>query len=157
PFSSRSQREGVWEQVAASTFIHESNFSHPFFFDGDNGIVLSGLEVKKSRDGGKTWEALLIPGGKGFYSVAFADKKYGWVVGEGLEDKPLVMKTSDGGASWKSASLNLQETHELKATRFSDICLTAGRVWLISENNAIAASVENAGATVWSKHQLGDG
>ena len=54
--------------------------------------------VYHSRDGGKTWEGVDVPGtGFTFKALTFADSQHGWAVG----GSGLVIRTNDGGRSWE--------------------------------------------------------
>lgn len=151
----RSQNT-TWELVGDSKSIHEPNFSHPFFFDPNNGFVISGLEINRSADGGATWNPISLSPGRAFYSFAFADRKNGWAVGTSPDDKPLIMETTDSGSTWQSVIFEQDTANELKATKFTDICLSAGQVWLLSKNYITGPTRDPSGNEVWSKRRLGN-
>jgi photosystem II stability/assembly factor-like uncharacterized protein len=64
----------------------------------------------KTIDGGKTWLSLIKNEGSPFTSVFFTDDKTGYVVGNGEWDesgngyKHIILKTIDGGTTWKTLS-----------------------------------------------------
>jgi photosystem II stability/assembly factor-like uncharacterized protein len=79
---------------------------------GDRSILTS------TSDGGKTWTAKKVPmeldtsGGESlasadpiFYDVRFMDAQHGWIVGEFGK----IMRTDDGGATWKEQERSLME------------------------------------------------
>lgn len=53
-----------------------------------------------TRDGGETWHDLKIPQGT-VGEVYFHDESIGWAVSQREEDSFQLMKTVDGGATWK--------------------------------------------------------
>jgi photosystem II stability/assembly factor-like uncharacterized protein len=88
------------------------NVSDLFFRDKENGYLLAGNRVLTTDDGGASWRearrftAAEFGGAEPeLYSVRFADKKKGWIVGnlargEDILDS-LVLHTTDGGATWQ--------------------------------------------------------
>jgi photosystem II stability/assembly factor-like uncharacterized protein len=58
--------------------------------------------VKRSSDGGKTWEpALTGPRFREIYSLGFYNKEIGWAVGPLIDsDKIVLAITGDGGKTW---------------------------------------------------------
>lgn len=87
-----------------------------FFLNKEDGYLLAANRIYVSEDGGETWrESARFPasafGGAEpeLYSVRFTSKKRGWIVGsvsrrERVVDS-LVLKTTDGGASWERVSV----------------------------------------------------
>src|SRR5277367_2025908 len=64
---------------------------------GSNGVIL------QSKDMGKTWQRLRVPGGEtlDFRSIQALDARTAYVMSSGDGDKSRIYKTSDGGANWK--------------------------------------------------------
>src|SRR5277367_5144043 len=64
---------------------------------GSNGVIL------QSKDMGKTWQRLRVPGGEtlDFRSIQARDAQTAYVMSSGDGDKSRIYKTSDGGANWK--------------------------------------------------------
>lgn len=151
----RSQKM-TWDLIAEAKSIHEPNFSHPLFLDPNNGMVISGLEMIRSADGGRTWSSISLSSGKEFYSFAFADHQNGWAVGTDSDNKPLIMMTVDGGFTWQSVTFDQQAVEEVKATKVTDICLTSGQVWLLTENSITGPIRDPSGNEIWSRRQLGN-
>lgn len=63
-------------------------------------VCCVGPQITRSVDGGKTWEVLppqLSSYGGRFRAVQFADLNTGWITG----DAGALLKTRDGGATWK--------------------------------------------------------
>jgi len=78
----------------------------------DNGVVWAvGYDgqdpqrIRYSIDGGNTWEVKPVQtDGFDLKAISFPDAKNGWVVG----DYGLVLKTSDGGRTWKQIKVPTQ-------------------------------------------------
>jgi photosystem II stability/assembly factor-like uncharacterized protein len=64
---------------------------------GSNGVIL------QSKDMGKTWQRLRVPGGEAldFRSIQARDAQTAYVMSSGDGDKSRIYKTIDGGANWK--------------------------------------------------------
>lgn len=129
------------------------------FIDADRGWAvgqiwdrLKGGEVPsavilRTTDGGSTW---LMQRFKriGFASLTFLDAKTGWVLGYGGKSTgtlPILLSTSDGGASWSSerpldevsASLPLSR-RELANAQLTDVAVTPdGQIWLVGDHGLI--------------------
>ena len=94
------QQTGVAESV-----------SDIYFRDKEDGYLLAGNKILLTEDGGETWRTAhtFAPAEFGgalpdLYSVRFASKKRGWVVGsvsrgDNVVDS-LLLYTDDGGSSW---------------------------------------------------------
>jgi photosystem II stability/assembly factor-like uncharacterized protein len=80
------------------------------FSDPLHGWVVGIRSVARSVDGGSTWQTVLsspqaeglsVGNTYGLLDVAASDDRHAWVVGSGGHDQPLVLSTSDGGATWQ--------------------------------------------------------
>ncbi|HEX8179928.1 MAG TPA: YCF48-related protein [Pyrinomonadaceae bacterium] len=88
------------------------SISDLYFRDKDNGYLLSGNRILNTSDGGVSWREVrrFQPAEFGgadpeLYSVRFASKKKGWIVGnlnrrDSVVDS-LVLFTADGGETWQ--------------------------------------------------------
>lgn len=83
-----------------------------YFLDKEDGYLLAGNRIFNTRDGGKTWNEMrkFLPTDfdgalPELYSIRFADKKRGWVVGSvsrrDVVVDSLVLHTDDGGVVWQ--------------------------------------------------------
>jgi len=99
----------TWAQQSIPT---ADSINDLYFRDKENGFLLAGSRIFSTHDSGATWiesrHFLSTDFGGGtleLYSVRFATKKKGWVVGsisrrDTVIDS-LVLFTNDGGASWQ--------------------------------------------------------
>lgn len=78
-------------------------------FDANHALVMSsglgeegGAKVFGTKDGGFTWNLLLNVQEKGvfFDSMDFWNTSEGIILGDPIDTKPYLLKTSDGGLSW---------------------------------------------------------
>ena len=93
-------------EIAATDSINDI-----YFRDREDGYVLAGNRVLVTEDGGHSWResGKFLPAAFGgalpeLYSVRFASKKRGWIVGsvsrrDTVVDS-LVLSTADGGQTW---------------------------------------------------------
>jgi photosystem II stability/assembly factor-like uncharacterized protein len=123
---------------------------------GDRSILVS------TSDGGKTWRARKVPmeadlsGGQSLaaadpilYDIKFVDAQNGWIVGEFGK----ILRTRDGGETWKEQTKSL-----LEGTEFFDLLdlPTLFGIDARDEQNAVAAGLEahiartRDGGTKWT-------
>ena len=109
-FLSRTEDGGAsWTRQNVGT---KSAINDIYFRDKEAGFFLAGNSIFVTRDNGVTWNQLKIFSPEEFdgadvelYSVRFANKKKGWVVGsiskrDRVIDSVLVY-TEDGGETWR--------------------------------------------------------
>jgi len=109
---------------------------------GDRSMLVS------TSDGGQTWRARKVPmegdlsGGQSlaaadpiFYDVKFLDSKNGWIVGEFGK----ILRTQDGGETWKEQTKSL-----LEGTEFFDLLdlPTLFGLDAVTNEKAVAAGLE---------------
>jgi photosystem II stability/assembly factor-like uncharacterized protein len=66
------------------------------FIDSLEGWLAQNGGVSHTRDGGRTWQFILLKPLQFTYGVFFLGRDYGWVAG----GNGFVYRTTDGGASW---------------------------------------------------------
>jgi photosystem II stability/assembly factor-like uncharacterized protein len=125
-----------------------------YFRDSDNGYLLAGNKILTTEDGGATWRAAHTFAPAEFdgatpelYSVRFATKKRGWIVGSVSRGSDVVdsllIYTDDGGASWLRRTLPARV--ELLHLDFHG----EKRGWIVGDRGTILHT-EDAGAT-WTR------
>jgi len=77
------------------------------FSDDRHGWAVGDNTIVSTVDGGRTWTAHTEAAGT-LYSVACGDATHVWAVGCGGGDQPLVLASSDGGATWREQSVPLR-------------------------------------------------
>jgi photosystem II stability/assembly factor-like uncharacterized protein len=133
---------GQWTQVFPTPY----RYVDVDFFDENTGFIVSLEEVYKSSDGGESWEAVVIPGSKEYYSdIVVIDKDIIWNVSGGYVKSPgngVVCKSEDGGNTWE--------------VRLFDVALDFYELYFYNENtgflctNAPYYYYTNDGGEIWT-------
>ncbi|MDT7603955.1 MAG: hypothetical protein QOF61_1952 [Acidobacteriota bacterium] len=132
----------------------EESVNDIYFRDKDNGYLLSGNRIVSTGDGGESWRIAhtFAPAEFGgaapdLYSVRFATKKRGWIVGSlSRRDEvvdSLLLYTDDGGASWQRRTV--PASVELLHLDFDG----ERRGWIVGDRGLILHT-EDGGAT-WTR------
>ena len=132
----------------------EESVSDIYFRDKEDGYLLAGNKILLTEDGGATWRAAhtFAPAEFGgatpeLYSVRFASKKRGWVVGsvsrgENVVDS-LLLYTDDGGSSW------LRRTTPVKIELLHLDFDGEKRGWIVGDRGTILHTDD--GGTTWAR------
>ena len=146
-----------WAKYALNT---TENINEIYFRNNDNGYVVAGKSILVTRDGGRTWaETRIYRDGEfgtampDFLSIRFTDKKRGYLVGslfrrvgnDELVVDSLVMRTEDGGDTWRRVSVPTKT--ELVHVDFDG----NSRGWIVGHNGVVLASSDEG--NTW-KQQL---
>ncbi len=145
-----------WRVLSVGPGGHSSAFNSLIFFDELNGLGLTALGLASTTDGGTNWELRLSNNGnRGFYNMRFADRQKGWIVGAenkavgadrettSKSHKPLILKTEDGGATWREIGVDLGPKGA-KFTAFLNICSDrSGTVWIVGDAGLVEATIES--------------
>ena len=86
-----------------------------FFTDNNNGWAV-GNNLKRTTDGGATWNTVNLGGSNGPTDVFFVDSTKGWIVG--LNN--TIYKTTDGGSNWTSLGSSFPSGTNFNAIFFTD-------------------------------------
>ena len=120
-----------------------------FFRNEDNGYLVTGKKMFFTKNGGRTWDELLIyspgdfkNGTPEFLSIRFTDKKRGFVVGSVLNSKEqvvdsLVLQTTDGGETW--SRIVVPSKSELFHLDFNG----TSHGWIVGDKGLILATTDN--------------
>ncbi|TDQ17309.1 photosynthesis system II assembly factor YCF48-like protein [Algoriphagus boseongensis] len=95
----------TWESGIVDN-LDSLDFRSIHAFDEKKAIVASAGQpavIYLTEDGGKSWNKVHQEGSEAFFdAVTFMDKKKGFVLGDPVEGKWMVLYTENGGNSWKS-------------------------------------------------------
>jgi photosystem II stability/assembly factor-like uncharacterized protein len=155
-FLSRTKDGGrTWSSQSVGT----TDAINDIFFRGkEDGYLLAGNRIFGSTDGGETWREVRQFLARDFgdalpelYSIRFAGKKRGWVVGsvsrrDTVVDS-LIINTGDGGASWVRQLAPVRD--ELIHLDF----VTDERGWVVGANGTILFTGD--GGRNWTKQASG--
>ncbi len=138
-------RHEEWEPLLSQK-VYVSDRFYDIEILGPKEVLIVGYNGKllHSADLGATWDIVASGSGNGLFSVSFAaDKKTGWIVGQG----GVIQKSTDGGKTWTAQGGKLFMTDDCRqaggdpdATDESDKCPLAPlfAVNAIDENHAVA-------------------
>lgn len=129
-----------------------------YFRSKDDGYLLAGNRIFTTSDGGETWREArrFLPkdfqgGAPELYSVRFANKKKGWVVGSvsrrDVVVESLLIYTDDGGVSWQRQRVPVRE--ELIHLDF----VGEDRGWIVGGGGTILYSGD--GGKTWTPQRSG--
>jgi len=145
-------RSWAQQQVGITEAINDL-----YFRDKENGYLLAGGRILSTADSGATWRQVrhFLPGEFGgalpeLYSVRFANKKKGWIVGNlsrrDVVTDSLVLFTADGGATWQRQ--NVPTRDELIHLDF----VGDRRGWIVGDKGTILRT-EDGGQT-WTRARV---
>jgi photosystem II stability/assembly factor-like uncharacterized protein len=132
----------------------EESVNDIYFRDKEDGYLLAGNKILLTEDGGATWRAAHTFASAEFggaspelYSVRFASKKRGWVVGsvsrgDNVVDS-LLLYTDDGGSSWLRRTTPVSV--ELLHLDFDG----EKRGWIVGDRGTILHTDD--GGTTWAR------
>jgi photosystem II stability/assembly factor-like uncharacterized protein len=91
-----------WEQVKG---FEKSDFRDIEAFSGKEAVIMSSgtpALVLKTTDGGASWQEKYRNADSAYFfdAMDFADKKHGYILGDPIDNKFVLMETKDGGESW---------------------------------------------------------
>lgn len=115
-----SRNEGVWTRVRTGSLANlraaQLIDAQSAYVAGNRGILLH------TTNAGETWRAIDLKTRDHFRDIFFLDKQHGWLLAEqGDEDfgsntnaRTSLLRTTDGGATWKRARLSNSNIHCLR-------------------------------------------
>lgn len=133
----------MWQSCAMPPGAEKLDFRGIWAWDANTAIVMSSgpgdlSRLYKTTDGCSHWTLLYTnPDKDGFWdAVVFSDRKNGLVLGDPVDGRFVLLRTEDGGATWKpiqSADLNAGgQKRGVFAASNSSMVLTGpvlGQVW----------------------------
>jgi photosystem II stability/assembly factor-like uncharacterized protein len=144
----------TWTKQSANT---TENINEVYFRNNENGYILAGKKVFATTNGSSWIEQKVLSASNfietepEFYSIRFADKKHGWIVGSISKDNEiidsLVIQTEDGGSVWKKITVPTKD--ELIHLDF----VNENSGWIVGDNGLILATAD--GGKTWQKQKSG--
>ncbi|HEY9404099.1 MAG TPA: YCF48-related protein [Pyrinomonadaceae bacterium] len=145
----------TWVRQAVGT---NEQINDLYFRDKEDGYLVAGSAVYLTEDGGRTWREArrFSPANFGggmpeLYSVRFASKKKGWIVGSvsrrDVVTDSLVLHTDDAGATWRTQLVPSRA--ELIHLDFAD----EKRGWIVGDKGTILFTAD--GGLNWSLQRAG--
>ena len=143
-----SVADAAWtrQQSGTMAWLHSVYFlNHKIgWVAGGNGTLLF------TNDGGDTWHKMRRPTEDSLRDVYFSDEQNGWLVCDRAvfklktndEPQAYLLRTNDGGATWRRVDLSDSSARVLRAVFRAD-----GRGWTFGEAGALYAT--NDGGASW--------
>ena len=107
-------------------------------FDENTAVIMAVAEpavILRTTDGGQTWETVFTDARPGMFLDAISfDGDNGYVIGDPIEGKMFLAKTSDAGKSWKeiqTQGLSVQEGEACFASSGTNIITEPGGNFLL--------------------------
>jgi len=111
----------MWQSCAMPPGAEKLDFRGIWAWDADNAVVMSSgpgdqSRLYKTTDGCSHWTPLKTNTDKdGFWdAIAFSDPKNGYLLGDPVNEKFVLLRTADGGTTWKpveTPDLDIKNLH----------------------------------------------
>ncbi len=118
------------------------NYNYINFFNSNDGILAGDYALRRTSDGGNTWQDMTIPNTgsrKANYKSVFSDKDHGIIRLKTLyADQGKDYYTSNGGNSWKiiASDTSHGEAHYSDSYYYEDFTLTQDRMYIIRKHHS---------------------
>jgi photosystem II stability/assembly factor-like uncharacterized protein len=123
------------------------------FASADLAVVVDGVHLRRSTDGGKTWVDSTLPPMRGSASrIVFQDNRRGWMIGYDGGAR----RTLDGGISWTVVDLPLPASRHDASLHpwLKDIAFASNdRGWIVGDDGLVLATLD--GGTTWTAQASG--
>ncbi len=102
----KTEDGGVSWQSGTVAGLDTVDFRSIHAFDAQTAVVASAGQpavIYRTEDGGKNWQKVHQEGGEAFFdAIQFVDTQRGYVLGDPIGGKWMILETLDGGRSWHS-------------------------------------------------------
>lgn len=102
----KTEDGGVSWQLGTVAGLDTVDFRSIHAFDAQTAVLASAGQpavIYRTEDGGRNWQKVHQEGGEAFFdAIQFADAKRGYVLGDPIGGKWMILETLDGGRSWHS-------------------------------------------------------
>lgn len=102
----KTEDGGASWQTGTVAGLDTVDFRSIHAFDAQTAVVASAGQpavIYRTANGGKTWEKVHQEGGEAFFdAIQFVDAQRGYVLGDPIGGKWMILETLDGGRSWHS-------------------------------------------------------
>ena len=102
----KTEDGGASWQTGTVAGLDTVDFRSIHAFDSHTALVASAGQpavIYRTEDGGASWQKVHQEGGEAFFdAIQFVDTQKGYVLGDPIEGKWMILETLDGGRSWHS-------------------------------------------------------
>ena len=102
----KTEDGGASWQTGTVAGLDTVDFRSIHAFDAQTAVAASAGQpavIYRTEDGGKTWNKVHQEGGEAFFdAIQFIDAQRGYVLGDPIRGKWMILETLDGGRSWHS-------------------------------------------------------
>lgn len=146
----------VWQQIKG---YEQSDFRDiEAFSDKEAVIISSGTPalILKTTDSGANWQEVFRNNDKAYFldAMDFADSEHGFVMGDPIDGKFLLLETKDGGKTWNKFAIQPDALPGEAAFAASGTCLSVNKsgkeIMLVTGGN-IARQIIISGKKVQSE------
>jgi len=149
----------LWGKVAGLDTV---DFRSIQAFNADTALVASAGQpavIYRTEDGGKTWDKVHQEGEAAFFdAIQFVDENRGYVLGDPIGGKWMVLETLDGGKSWHSLPKLPEAVSGEAAFAASSSSLIAAQEGLVFATGGLVARLHRYTFTTqdWEVRELTD-
>jgi len=155
---------GMWTKISENLeFDHFPAYTDLIFFDRDNGISLSLMSVKITKDGGRTWRDQLQFNNTVLSSLAVTKSDI-WIVGEQLgkreqKSEPVLLKAGKKELLWTKVNFDTDSKEKAwrKIERLDDICFqNEEKFWAVGDSIIIESEIRQNTAIITNVFDLNE-
>lgn len=135
-------KDGGNTWTAHATGSNSSIIDAIWFRDKDTGFIAGwyGAKIAKTTDGGETWAD--VSNQYSVYSMQFPSASTGYAVASNLSNKPVIIKTSDGGNSWNTV-YTLPGSNTNRPQYFSSVyCMDVNTCLAVGDSGTILKTTD---------------
>jgi len=143
----------AWQQVKG---FEKADFRDIEAFSSKEAIIMSSgtpALVLKTTDGGQSWQLKYKNTDTTYFfdAMGFADNQHGYILGDPIKNKFLLLETKDGGDTWNSFKYPPTALPKEAAFAASGTCLrvTGQSVYVVSGGPAARLLVYDKKTTQW--------
>jgi photosystem II stability/assembly factor-like uncharacterized protein len=148
-----------WQQVKG---YEQADFRDIEAFSDKEAIIISSgtlAYILKTTDGGATWDLKYSNTDKAYFldAMDFADKKHGFILGDPINNKFLLLETNDTGNTWHPFNNQPDALPGEAAFAASGTCLRVdkkGSITIVTGGSIARCLQTTAPYTSWSNYNL---
>lgn len=147
-----------WQQIKG---YEKSEFRDIEAFSDQEAVIMSSgtpALVLKTIDGGKSWQEKYRKIDSAYFldAMDFVDKQHGYILGDPINNKFLLLETKDGGETWSNANNPPNALPSEAAFAASGTCLRSnnGHLYIVSGGKTSRLIALKPNSNVWNYESL---